>query len=298
MAEMGSNRVFIGVDGGATTTRVVAINKAGKELGRARGTGSSLIIGAKRSWAVLSDLIQQVLPADTHASQVHLVIGIAGTELEEETRALLLLASGCASVQVESDAYTACLGAHALAEGAILSIGTGAVGLAIKGDTRQRVGGWGFPHDDRGGGAWLGLEAVNAALRSADGRLQPSEFTQSVLKHFGDTPDHLSDWACKATSTDFATLAGEVMEHAGQGEATAADILSRGAREISLLGETLIKGTAPAYPVALMGGIAPYMKHMLSETLKQRLRPPIYDAALGAALLAKHRSSEHARIAP
>jgi len=295
---MGETRdsVFIGVDGGATKTLVVAINATGEELGRIRGAGSSLILTAQRSWEVLSDLIRQVLPADIPASRVHLGIGIAATELEEERRALLSLASVYASVVVESDAYTACLGAHAMGEGAVLIIGTGAVGLAIKSEGRQRVGGWGFPHDDWGGGAWLGMEAVNAALRAADGRLQPSAFTQAVLERCGGTPEHLSDWGCKATSSRFATLAREVVEHAEKGDGIAADILSRGASEVSLLGETLVEGTAPDYPVALVGGVAPAMKDLLSDALKPRLRPAIHDPALGAALMARRGLCDQSRV--
>lgn len=297
---MGETRgsVFVGIDGGATKTLVVAVNEAGEEQGRVRGAGSSLILTAQRSWEILSDLIQQVLPAGTPCARVCLGIGIAGTELEEEKRALLSLASGFASVMVESDAYTACLGAHALGDGAVVIIGTGAVGMAVKGRSRQRVGGWGFPHDDRGGGAWLGLEAVNAALRAADGRLTPSAFTQAVLERCGGTPEHLSDWACKATSSQFATLAREVLEHAGKGDETAGEILNRGAREISQLGETLIKGTAENYPVALVGGVAPHMKNLLSEALRQRLRSAIHDPALGAALMARRDSCEKSRVSP
>lgn len=297
MGEKGDS-VFVGIDGGATKTLVVAINAAGEELGRVSGAGSSLILTAQRSWEILSDLIRQVLPADMPASRVYLGIGIAGTELDEEKKALSALASGFASVMVESDAYTACLGAHALGEGAVVIIGTGAVGMAVKGGSRQRVGGWGFPHDDRGGGAWLGLEAVNAALRAADGRLQPSAFTQAVLDRCSGTPEHLFDWACKAASSGFATLAREVLEHAGQGDRTAAEILNRGAREISQLGETLIEGTAVNYPVALVGGIAPYLKNLLSDALRQRLRPAIHDPALGAALMSRRDSYERSELSP
>lgn len=295
MGDMGGS-VFVGVDGGATKTQVVAVDAAGRELGRARGAGSSLIVTARSAWPILSDLVQQVLPDGVPVSQVHLGIGIAGTELNEERQQLLALAAGFASVMVESDAHTACLGAHALEDGAVIIIGTGAVGMAIKGPGRQRVGGWGFPHDDRGGGAWLGMEAVNVALSAADGRLPASAFTRAVLERCGGTPERLADWACKAGSSAFATLAREVIGYAERGDATAQGILHKGAEEVSCLGEALVRGTDEHYPLALAGGIAPYMKSRLSAALRARLRPSRHDPAVGAALMIRRHAEQKSRV--
>ena len=68
----------------------------------------------------------------------------------------------------------------AAARAASSSAGTGSIGITYDGQT-IRVGGYGFPVSDEGSGADLGLNAVRYALRTLDGRAEPSEFSKEVL---------------------------------------------------------------------------------------------------------------------
>ncbi len=74
--------------------------------------------------------------------------------------------SACAVV---SDAVASLVGAlGGLRPGAVVAAGTGAVAFGSDfADTWTKVDGWGHVLGDRGSAAWVGLEGLRAALRSA-----------------------------------------------------------------------------------------------------------------------------------
>ena len=79
-------------------------------------------------------------------------------------------AAGGAPVVLAIDAVTAHLGALAGRGGAVVAVGTGAIAIGTDlGERWKRVGGWGHLWDDRGSGAWIGIEALKAAIRTHDG---------------------------------------------------------------------------------------------------------------------------------
>jgi glucosamine kinase len=53
---------------------------------------------------------------------------------------------------ITTDAHAACIGAHGIRDGGIVVVGTGAVGWAVVKGKTHRVGGWGLPVSDEGGG--------------------------------------------------------------------------------------------------------------------------------------------------
>ena len=79
--------------------------------------------------------------------------------------------TGARRTVVVSDALASLVGAvGGVRPGAVLAAGTGAVMLATDFDTVWHRGdGWGHVLGDRGSGAWIGLQAVQAALRHRDG---------------------------------------------------------------------------------------------------------------------------------
>lgn len=73
-------------------------------------------------------------------------------------------------VAVAIDAVTAHLGALGGDSGAIVALGTGAVAFGSDGhEIWQRVDGWGHLLGDRGGGAWIGMQGLRAAMLAHDG---------------------------------------------------------------------------------------------------------------------------------
>ena len=279
--------VFVGVDAGATKTHVVALDTQGAVIGEARGAAASLGRGAAPAWAVISAALDTIaLQAGGDRRHAHVVIGIAGTEITQAYQDFLAGAPAFASLVVCSDARVACAGAHALADGAIVSVGTGVVGFCRYDGQSVRAGGWGFPHDDRGSGAWLGMEAVAHALAASDGRARRDGFAERVMADFEDDPAALSAWACQAASGDFARYARVCVEQAAAGNAPAQALLAGAGEHVAAVAWALI-GSRSDLALALTGGLALVISDYLPAELRARLVEPAYGAAHGAALMAR-----------
>ncbi|GAA1550865.1 MULTISPECIES: N-acetylglucosamine kinase [Brevibacterium] len=103
--------------------------------------------------------------------------GIASLSTDVGELPRLLAFETKAETAVAVDAVTAHLGALSGRGGAVTVLGTGAIAIAHPGpDVHgillprwKRVDGWGHLFGDRGGGAWLGRCALEAALKCHDG---------------------------------------------------------------------------------------------------------------------------------
>lgn len=282
----GSGAVSIGVDSGASKTRVVALDTTGQRIGSADGEAATLNGRADTAWATIGAVIKQAVSgSDIDPATASVVVGIAGTEIAPAYRAFLDSAPAFEHLSVVSDAHIACAGAHALADGAIVSVGTGVVGFCRDGDTTARAGGWGFPHDDQGSGAWLGLRAVGHALAVADGRTAPDALAEQLLAGFDHDPSALSAWACGASAGDFASHARLVVAQAAAGSDTADAWLAEAGGHVSAVARALI-GSRADLALALTGGLAAHIAPRLDTDLRVRLSAPAHEAAHGAALMA------------
>ena len=85
--------------------------------------------------------------------------------------------------------------------------------MRIQGDELVQVSGWGFPHGDEGGGAYLGLEAVRLTLQAYDGRVDYSPLLRAIMEKFNNDIWRLVSWACEAKSTQFDEIAPLVIEY-------------------------------------------------------------------------------------
>lgn len=287
---MASPRVFLGVDGGASKTRVVALDGSGRMIGEAHGPPATLNGRADTAWATIVDTLRAIEPlAELDPRAASVVVGIAGTEIASAYRAFVAAAPACALLEVVSDAHIACAGAHDLADGAIVAVGTGVVGFCRHQGETARAAGWGFPHDDRGSGAWLGMEAVGHALAGADGRGPRDGLAERLLADFDDDVGALAAWACSANAGDFAEYARVVVESADAGVASATALLDAAGTHVSTVARALIGEPAdPDLTLALTGGLARAVAPRLDADLQQRLTGAVHDGAHGAALLARH----------
>lgn len=255
---------FIGVDGGATKCTVRVEDAAGKLLGQVTNGPANIRISAEQAWdsintGVTAILEQHGLAINNKDYAFHAGMGLAGTELQSAYQHFLQQPHSFSSLAVVSDAHTACLGAHASRDGAIVVVGTGVIGYQIANGAVTKVGGFGFPHDDEGGGAWLGLEAVKLYLKSLDGRAPVSGLTRAVAQAISAEEEELIAWVNKANSTAFATLAPVVIEQQQQGEATAIALMQQAAVVVARIIKVLQAATPQPLPCALVGGVTPFL---------------------------------------
>ncbi len=222
----------IGIDGGATATRAVVLDENETELGR--GASGPALTGRRGHPVALVALLTAVqraaMGADIQLPAAALCAGLAGVgrETERQTTESALGVCGLASkIRVITDAEAALFDAHGDGPGLLLIAGTGSIALGRAEDGREaRAGGWGALLGDEGGGYDIGLRALRAVARAADGRGGET----GLLRRLGSNlaiaePQGLIRWVSTAAKADIAALAPIVCEVAETGDGVAAGII-------------------------------------------------------------------------
>lgn len=282
------NEVYVGVDGGATKSVIILADRYGKILGRAFGGPANIRISVNKTWdAIMLGVIQILNDCNLQLSDVslHAVMGLAGVEIAEAKQEFLATSHPFQNLLLTSDAHIACLGAHAGSDGAVIVIGTGVVGYQIAANQLTKVSGWGFPHDDIGGGAWLGLEAMKLTIQSLDGRGNRSILTEAIYQHFNHNFNVMITWANQTNSSGFAELAPLVIQAAQQNDSAANKLLQNAAVAI----DKVYLAMKSHLPCALIGGIAPFIQKYLALELQKHLVKCKMTPDEGAMLMARRK---------
>ncbi|WMW79484.1 BadF/BadG/BcrA/BcrD ATPase family protein [Undibacterium cyanobacteriorum] len=280
---------LIGVDGGGTGTRVILMDREGKELARGSAGPSGLMHGANQAWSAILEAINMAFASIGMVRPALEVIavgcGLAGVNNRQWAEEFKAANPGFGRLAIETDAGTTLLGAHGGKAGAIIALGTGSVGEVMDAaGNRREVGGWGFPSSDEASGAWMGLRAVNHLQHALDGRAQMDMFAQSLLEFCGGSKDAVFAWLAGATQTKFAQLAPIVVEFAEK-SGKAKNILKEAGIEVEKMANAL--DPSGTIPIALCGGLAEVVWLYLPESLLHRVTKPKGDSALGALILVK-----------
>jgi len=287
--------IFIGVDGGATKSRVRIENNVGHLLGQGVGGPANIALSVEKSWESIYHALEEALKPthirlDSTDYHFHLGLGLAGCEIPEAVNGFLSTPHTFSTIHLTSDAHAACVGAHKGKDGAIIVVGTGVIGYEILQGKSARIGGWGFPHDDEGGGAWLGLEAARLTFQWLDHRIEKSPLAEDVFSFFGNDIETFTTWANRANSTEFARLAPLVINHSQQEEIAAVRLLKKAAHAVDRLGMALIRlqnAREKRLPCSLFGGMAPFIEPWLCEELRACLVPRQADASSGAIFMVR-----------
>ncbi|WP_307851245.1 BadF/BadG/BcrA/BcrD ATPase family protein [Nocardiopsis sp. MG754419] len=133
------------------------------------------------------------------------------------------------TVVIAADAVTTHVGALGGRTGVVVAAGTGVVALGTDLDrTWSRSDGWGILLGDHGGGAWVGREGLQAALRAKDGRSGGSApLLTGLTARFGDAgalEHRVYGASAGAAASVLATFAPDVAAAARAGDPVAARI--------------------------------------------------------------------------
>jgi glucosamine kinase len=294
-------KFYIGIDGGASKSLIRLEDEAGQLLSEVTSGPANIRCSVSGAWESIDKGLATILASSqlslTHPDQhFYLAAGLAGCEIQAAQEAFCARAHPFKTLLLFSDAEAALAGAHAGQDGVIIIAGTGIVGLQSEKGQIHKVGGWGFPHDDIGSGAWLGLEAMRLTFPALDGRAPASPLTQAIFAHFHHDQEEMINWANCAQSKDFASLAPIMIDLALHGEENAIRLLKHAASAIDQIAETLAatQTSKAPLPCALLGGIASHLQPYLGAALQSRLRPPLLTADAGAILLLRRYLKEKA----
>ncbi len=282
---------LIGVDGGGTGTRARLCGADGRPLGWGQAGPSSLSHGVAAAWQQIGVAVDAafaqagLVPAPRSACA--LGAGLAGVNDPAQAAEFAETNPGFAPLVLDTDSFTALVGAHDGQPGLVLIAGTGSVAEGWFADGSRRIaGGWGFPFGDEGSGGWLGLEAVRLAQHTIDGRAAPGPLADAVCQVTGRTPEAMFAWCARANQTRFATLAPLVFEHEAA-DPRAAALLDRAVQALAELAQAL--DPSGALPIVCSGSVAKRLQARLPAALRARCREPAGDAADGALHLLRRQ---------
>lgn len=306
-----NTELLIGIDGGGTGTRAVLVASDGTVLGSGcAGPANVNTVGLDTALAQFLDATRQAwtsagLPASSAAS---VFIGAAGLRASGSRQRLIERFESAGAVRpgccdAAGDTESAHCGALAGAPGITLMVGTGSfcVGSDASGH-RAECGGWGWLLDDVGGGAFLGLEALKAAVRALDGRSEPTSLTARITRH-ANLPEARALPAlmqrAESLPTLLASLAPLVLDEARAGDRVAGALLARGAAGLAELAVTVARPLTWPHPleIAITGGLGrsgePYQP-LIEAAVRQRLPSsvaisPQLPPVGGSVLLASRR---------
>ena len=286
--ELSARSLFIGVDGGGTHCRARLRDMEGRLLGEGAGGAANARLGEPGFAEVLKSCRQAIAAAgldESDLGRAHAGLGLAGTAQAADRAFVLAQKHPFASMTVETDAYTAWLGAHQGNDGAILILGTGSCGLAFVGGKRFNVGGWGSDISDEGSGMAIGRDAVRRSIWALEGMTDLTPLAETILAEFERDPETIVEWAARARPADYARFAPPVLNAAKAGDGLAAQILESAVGDIGRMIRRL--GEIGATRIALVGGLAGPIAEFLPPESRTLLVRPVADAMDGAILMAR-----------
>ncbi len=194
-------------------------------------------------------------------------MGLAGV-LDEGDAARVAKALDFPHLKVLDDRAIAVRGAFLTSgSGALAGVGTGSYVGFLTGGAVRFAGGWGLALGDEASGAWLGREALRAALMASEGSGPQSALTSQLL---ADGPARIMREAAAADPAWFGRLAPRVAKAATAGDPVAVDLLKRGA---AYLTATLLRlGWTAGVPLVLTGSLGPVYEAYLPAEMRANLK--------------------------
>jgi glucosamine kinase len=280
--------LILTIDAGGTGTRAELRRTDGTVLGRGAGGPGNLFQNRAGGLEAMASAWREAAeeagfdPARA-AGNICLSTGVAGLSAAGALAAMRMSFAEFGELLLSGDGYAALIGAFGGGPGALLAIGTGVVGCALDEEGRvRRLGGWGFPAGDRGGGAWLGLQLLGAWLEWRDGIGPASPLWEHLSAVLPDERPAILDWMARARSAEFAALARPLAEATGDPVAEA--LLDEAAIHLACLARALLTGSATR--LALSGGLAPLFAPRLAAALgEERLALEAVPSVLAGAFL-------------
>ncbi|MFQ5945067.1 MAG: N-acetylglucosamine kinase [Anaerolineae bacterium] len=302
-------RYFLGVDGGGTKTEAGIVDGTGQLLGTGQAGPSNYDdVGADTAQANISLAVEAAKKnVDSPGAQFDAAfLGMAGLPSAKD-RAIIrniaqnLRLSSPETTGVDSDVRIALAAGLGGRPGMVQIAGTGShtFGMNAAGES-WRAGGWGHLLSDEGSGYWLGIQAMKAAVRATDGRINDTSLVERVQTHLG--LDHMNEimhriYVGGLSRADVAAMAPLVMDAAQDGDKVARALIRRGAEELAMcvmaVAERLGFADGPS-ELATVGGLfeagdvfaEPFRSAVVARLPRCHVIPAELPPVLGACMLA------------
>lgn len=293
--------LFVGIDGGGSKCKAIVVeidsdNDSHEIIGTGISGPANPLHGFEQATQSIVESVKLALKdaglADIPLNNIVVGAGLAGVNLPVLFEQMSQWKHPFKEMHLATDLLIACLGAHDGKEGAVIIIGTGSCGFSYVNEQSLILGGHGFPHGDKGSGAWFGLQAAEQVLLSLDGLIASSLMNEKVLALHGVTDGiGLVEAIAGKPAAFYAQMANLVFDAADQGDDIANAIVTEGAKYISDVANQLWVKNPPR--MSLIGGLSSRLQPWLEPNVQQRLSAPLSPPELGAVLFAQQVLSKN-----
>ena len=244
--------LYLGIDGGQSSTTALIGEKIGDETGRVLGTGragpsnhAAAGEGRRKFIAAITDSLNNAAASAGLSGPIAFeaaCLGLSGGPDDKEAFARETIRAE--RYLITHDAHIALAGATGGEPGIIVIAGTGSMvfGRNAAGVT-ARAGGWGYIFGDEGGAFDLVRQALRAVLRNEEGWGPPTSLRQALLQALPEKATGARDanqllhrlYSDEIPRDRVAGWAKLVDQAARAGDAVASDILGSAAQQLATL---------------------------------------------------------------
>lgn len=256
---------LIGIDGGGTHSRLLAVDLNGNEIGYASGKSTNVesnpLSVVKQNFLLLLKDFTDTYRYDLADCRC-LCFGTAGVDTESTRRTIENMLDSLSlqcPVKVVNDAVIALYASTRGKPGIMLISGTGSIGYGINAAHRTwRVGGFGYIVGDEASAYWVAREGIAAALHAYDHSGPDTCMVNDFCKYLNLTSfDEIVDYVYQKNKSDLARLNYVVVEAHAKKDAVATAIMEDALRHLCRIVDTVVMelgmDDAP-YPLLLGGG--------------------------------------------
>jgi N-acetylglucosamine kinase-like BadF-type ATPase len=289
-------KLFLGVDGGQSSTTALVGDESGRVVGIGRGGPCNHVGKAEGRERFLRAIGGCIREAGFEGAEFEAAcLGFSGGAADKDAYVRELIKAKF--YVVTHDAFIALMGATAGEPGVVTIAGTGSIAFGRNREGKTaRAGGWGYVFGDEGGGFDLVRQALRAALRHEEGWGQKTALHDALVSSAGATSANdllhrfYTDEYPRERVAAFAKLVDRI---ARDGDMTAREILLMGAQQLATIAGAVraqIFDRATTCCISYLGGVFRSeillgRYRMLMELEEgNRVAPAIYGPAAGALI--------------
>jgi N-acetylglucosamine kinase-like BadF-type ATPase len=289
--------LFLGIDGGGTSTHAVLMNSSKDVLAEAEaGPSNPLRVGVETAVANILKATEDacdrggLIAADISAATLGLA-GVRRQDIRERVRDSFCKRLNIKNTTVVTDAEIALFGTTMGEPGLVVIAGTGSICLGKNEKGQMAIsGGWGPLAGDEGGGAGIAQTALHTVAKASDGRGRKTALTERAAQYFrASGPENLivAIYSPQVDNMRIAGFARLVVETALEGDAVAIEILRDAGRELGIAACAVIKKLGletTAFPIGCVGSVF-QAGELLTESMLDVIQKTAPDAFLAKPLL-------------
>jgi N-acetylglucosamine kinase-like BadF-type ATPase len=289
-------KLFLGVDGGQSSTTALVGDESGRVIGVGRGGPCNHVGKAEGREKFLRAMGGCLREAGFEGAEFEAAcLGFSGGAADKD--AYVRESIKAKRYFVTHDAFIALVGATAGEPGVVTIAGTGSIAFGRNREAKTaRAGGWGYVFGDEGGGFDLVRQALRAMLRHEEGWGAKTALREVLLSSAGATSANdllhrfYTDEYPRERVAAFAKLVDRV---AHDGDAAAREILLAAAQQLATLVTAVraqIFDGAESCRISYLGGV--FRSEILLGRFRMlmeldggnRVAEPVYGPAAGALI--------------